>query len=353
VTVFAPLPERRFANGQVGRGGLMDGVMWAPLEQFVPYANATPHDVTIISRDLNLLQYQFLSPLTVFWCHDLALKRIRQPIAQSLWKLAAIYTLSAWQKSQYLQVYGVPESTVVQTRNGIHLDAFLPLRGLPRDPCKLVYGSRPERGLDAALHIMDRLARAGSPLRLEVSQYDHDGLAPQMQGFYQHLYQRAAALPNVVIKGALTQAQWREQLATARAWIYPGCPGDFREISCIAAMEAQAAGTPSVAIGKGAVPETLNGAGLIVGDESTDPLSAAHLDAFTAALVGLTSNDLQWQMLHKRALENAPGLDWAGVAEQWEADWLARFDRSTADAYRMRRHFERHGDHEAVRELGL
>jgi glycosyltransferase involved in cell wall biosynthesis len=121
--------------------------------------------------------------------------------------------------------------------------------------------------------------------------------------------------------------------------------------NCILAMETQACGTPMVTIGKGAVPETLRGAGVIVGDETTEPLSAVHLDAFADAVQNVCADDVRWQALHRKALENAPGLGWDGVAAQWEADWIERFTRLTADAHRMRRHFERIGDHEAAREV--
>lgn len=358
MTVFAPLPTRQNAQGQPFQGGVMDGVLWQPLgsqpgqaDHFLQYANATPHDVTIISRDLNLLKFRYYAPFKILWCHDLALKRARPAISPALWDTDALYVLSPFQRRQYAEVYGVPESVLVTTRNGVDLPAFAPLRGLARDPHKLVYGSRPERGLDAALQVMERLAKAGSPLRLEVSGYNHDGLAPQMQGYYAQLAQRAQQLPNVVMRGELTQAQWHQQIATARALIYPGCPGDFREISCILAMEAQACGTPTVAIGKGAVPETLNGAGVIVGDETTEPHSPAHLDAFTEAVASLCADDVRWQALHRKCLENAPNLGWDGVAAQWEADWLARFAAATSDPERMRRHYTRIGDHEAAGEV--
>jgi glycosyltransferase involved in cell wall biosynthesis len=346
VTVFANLPPR---PGPLPR--ILDGVSWMPLgengQHFLGYAHATPHDVTVLSRDVNLLRFTYQSAIRVLWCHDLALKRLRNPVTQCMWSTDYLYVLSPWQREQYRGIYGLDDAHVLVTRNGVDV-ASLP-RPQTRDPLKLVYGSRPERGLEAALAVMERLQRAGSPLRLEVSWYDHEGLAPQMQAYYGQLRQRAEAMPNVVLKGALTQGEWHKQLATARALIYPGAVGQFagfREIYAIAVAEAQACGTPVVTIGKGAVPGTLNGAGVVVGDESTDAGSPAYLDAFTAAVQALATDDLAWQRYHQIAVDNTPGLDWAGVAAQWEAHWLAALDQRVDDPWRVERHCARVGETE-------
>lgn len=340
VSVFAPLPPR---PGPLPR--VIEGVSWFPIEQFVPFASSTPHDVTVISRDVNQLRYQFTSSIRVLWCHDLALKRLRGAIGQSAWTTDYLYVLSAFQQAQYRDIYGFPDSYVFVTRNGVDV-ARMP-RERVRDPLKLVYGSRPERGLETALDIMARLAARGSALRLEVSMYDHEGLAPQVQGYYQQLWQRAQTMPNVVLRGALTQAQWHEQLATARALLYPGAVGQFagfREISCIVMAEAQACGTPVVAIAQGAIPETLHEAGILVGDETTNAGDTTYREAFTDAVVTLATDDLAWQRHHARARANAPALDWMGVATQWEAHWLATFDARNADPWRVQRANARAGE---------
>ncbi len=356
VSVYAPLPERKNAQGQLVADRLMRGVTWRPLERFQQDAVALPHDVTIISRDLNLLRPTYTAPIKVFWCHDLAIKRIRQHVAPCCWHTDALYVLSAFQRQQYAEVYGIADDAMLVTRNGIDPSGFAGLLNLKRDPQKLVYGSRPERGLEAALAVMDELQRRGSPFRLEISGYDAPGLAPQYQQHYANLFQQAAQRPNVRVLGPLTQAQWREQLATARAMLYPGCIGDFREISCIVAMEAQACGTPVVSIAKGAIPETLNGgtlfgdtlAGVLVGDETTEPSAPAYHREFADAVEALCADEVRWQRLHQQGLANAARLTWDGVAEQWETDWLARFDRRNDTAWRVERHAVRIGDRDLV-----
>jgi glycosyltransferase involved in cell wall biosynthesis len=354
VTVYSPLPPRQ-QNGQPVGDHVMHGVTWRDLNRFPGECLALPYDVAVVSRDLNLLRQPINAKLKYLWCHDLAIKRVRQHYGPTLWNTTGYYVLSGFQRQQYMDVVGLPLEQFVVTRNGIDPSSFP--QGLKRDPLKLVYGSRPERGLEAALLVMDVLRKRGSQVRLEVSGYDAPGLAPQMQGYYQQLFQAAAARPNVVVRGSLTQAQWHDQLATARALLYPSCPGDFREISCVVAMEAQACGTPVVAAAKGALPETLNGgslfgepslAALLVGDETSDPHAPAYVEAFADAVERITSDDLLWARLSQQGRTNADGLTWDGVAEQWAADWAARFDAMTGDLWRMERHAVRIGDREVA-----
>ncbi len=337
VTVFSP-----------GGNGVHDGVTYLPLEMALPYCSQTPHDVTVISRALEFLPVPFASKLRVLWCHDLALKRMLPALSPGLWNLDAIYVLSEFHRRQFTEVYaGVPPEFFHVTRNGVDLPSLTPLRTLPRDPTKLVYGSRPERGLEACLAVMRELARRGSPLVLHCAWYEN--IPPHLAGYYEALWQQARALPNVKLLGPLAQPAWHRELATARALIYPGPVGQwrtFREIACIAAIEAQAVGTPIVACAKGALVETARGQRL-VGDEATDCGTADYLSAFADAVQDVTGSDTTWQALHAAGLAR-DDLGWDGVAAEWEADWLARFDAMASDPWATARYLARIGEHEAA-----
>lgn len=219
VTVFSP-----------NQGGCWDGVVFAPIEQFHSYAMSTPHDVTVVSRMPEILRARFQSKISILWCHDLSIKRSRGNLGSALWNLDAIYLLSRFQIDQYKEVNPqIPDTLYWQTRNGIDLAKFQGLEKIPRDKNKVVYGSRPERGLETCLNIMEELWRQKSPLKLYVSSYD--GTPEQLKDYYNYLYSRAQQMPNVVLLGPLKQADWHKQLASARMMIYPGVSSEFNEIS--------------------------------------------------------------------------------------------------------------------------
>jgi glycosyltransferase involved in cell wall biosynthesis len=333
------------------------GVHYVPIENAAAFLATTPVDAIVISRDLGAcgLASAEKAVVRILWCHDLTLKRQRGAMASFLWNLDFVYAPSRYHCEQIRQVHGMlPEARVRQTRNGIDLAAFdaarRDLKDAPRDPWKLVYGSRPERGLEVALGIMEESARRGLPWRLHVSSYDNT--PPQLAGYYEGLYAKARSLPNVVVLGPLKQDAWRRELLTSRALIYPGPPAGplaaFREIFAIVVAEAQAAGTPVVTCAKGAIPETLCwDAGVLLGGEETDCGTVAYRDAFLAALDTLR-DDSRWQTMADAGRRHAQGLDWSGVAAQWEADVLERIAARTQSAERVRAHLKRTGDHEAA-----
>lgn len=337
VTVFSPC-----------QGGIWDNVIFMPIEAFPSYASGTPHDATIVSRHLDLCRMRMASKYSALWCHDLALKRTRMVFGSALWNVNAIYVMSEFQKRQYAQIHdGVPSDVIQVTRNGVDLPRFVGLANRKRDPVKLIYGSRPERGFEQCLNIMDILAQRGAPYVLYASWYENT--PQQLEGYYRALWDRAAKMPNVRLLGALTQDRWHEELATARAMIYPGVPGDFREISCIAAFEAQACGTPIVAIAKGALPETIApDAGILVGDESTDPNSPGHLNAMADAIRTVMSDELGWTRMHKAGLVRAQSSGWDGVAAQWMG-WISEaIARESSNDFRRAAWAKRFGEHEAT-----
>ena len=103
-------------------------------------------------------------------------------------------------------------------------------------------------------------------------------------------------------------------MATARLMVYPST---WRETSCIAAIEAQAAGTPIVASTLAALPETvLDGVSgrLIPGDPNT----AEFGHRFVETVVGLMNNDETWQRLSRGARHRTELLyDWNIIAKEW------------------------------------
>jgi glycosyltransferase involved in cell wall biosynthesis len=276
----------------------------------------------------------------------LALKKNRGNLGGTLWNLNAIYVLSKFMRKQYIEVHGgVCEQACFVTRNGIHLPDFAELQPVPRDLKKLVYASRPERGLENCLAIMQILERRGSNLRLEVSGYDNT--PPQMEAFYQMLWGQAQQMPNIKLIGAQKQTDWYGQLASAQALIYPAVENEFREISCLLAMEAQACGTPIVSCKRGALPETINRkAAVFLGDEETNVHSEEYREKFADAIESVTRDEVAWRRMSKAGRRHAQSLGWDGVAQQWEEHWIKLITEQNSDRYRSLRHMVRMGDWE-------
>jgi glycosyltransferase involved in cell wall biosynthesis/intein/homing endonuclease/2-polyprenyl-3-methyl-5-hydroxy-6-metoxy-1,4-benzoquinol methylase len=311
-------------------------------ERFDHYASHTPMDVLIMQRQPHAFHKRWNAKVCIWQLHDLALYRSAAHMLNGLWQIDAITTVSQWHKEQVKQVWSLSDEIVHVVPNGVDPTLYtasidkpcISLRGnetqvlndprtnavmqvvLPAKGFKLLYQSRPERGLEHLVRpggIMDRVRDL--PVHLVVCGYDNT--MPVMQDLYQRLMAQAAELPNVSIIGALTKAQLAELQRKCDLLIYPT---EFDEVSCITAMEAMHAGLPMLTSDCAALPETCKDSGSIL-----VPLKdgKADEDGFVAILRDQFSDASQYpthlQTLRELQLVAARTRTWADATDGLEA----------------------------------
>lgn len=253
-------------------GGEFDGVRYVPAgpqtaaaplgEDFHFYAENTPHDVLIVQRHPQAFARKYASKVNLWWVHDLALHRYRPAVEAMTWNMQGVLCVSEYHKSQVCRVYGLPADRVHVMRNGVDLKAVADQgdrpSGLvqPNSRTKALYISRPERGLE---HIVKPGGIAEQCPEQEFYFCAYDNTTDEMRGYYAHLYEMAATLPNVYNLGHLDKATLYRVMFECDLLCYP-TPGPaaeaFREVSCIALMEAAACGLPVLTTDVGALRET-------------------------------------------------------------------------------------------------
>ncbi len=252
----------------------------------------------------------------VYWAQDAA----DQPAVQGLADPAAranidrYLGISAWQVNLYVKTFGIAEHLWTQTRNGVDPSLFATPRA-DRDRYKLVYTSTPFRGLDVLLDLFPRI-RAAVPeatldLYTSMAVYGVAGDADRAE--YGPLYAKADQ-PGVRLLGSVPKAALAEALLGAGLLAYPN---HFAETSCIAALEAQAAGCPVVTSALGALPETVRHgeAGWCLPGDAHSP---AYQAAFVDAVVGLLCDEVQWQTFSEQARARVlTEYAWDRIAGEW------------------------------------
>lgn len=337
VTVFSNIPEGTQSP---------DGVLYRPINDWTMWARTTPHDVAIMQRVAELANFPINARLSVYWMHDLALGRNRDKINGTIWNTDKAFVLSKFMLENYQRTYGWPASFMHQTRNGIDLSLFQGLDGVERSRKRMVYAARPERGLDVLLEtLLPKILEQEPSATLAIAGYDN--AVDQMREFYQHianLIQRFGE--RIEWKGFLPKRELYELYASSRVYVYP-TPGrimpGFAEISCITAMECQAAGLPIVTTTAGALPETIHpDAGLLIpGNVGDNP---AVQTAFLEGVLHLLRDDEAWARASSAGRTHAQGLGWDVVAEDWSTrfeEWIAE---RNDDSARLVRHFWRRAD---------
>lgn len=316
--------------------GVWDGVTYVPLgnvsqatpmgDAFEHYARNTPHDVLIVQRHPAAFHHQFASKVNIWQLHDLALHRTAGMVNHGMWSIDAVTVVSQWHKDQVCEVYGFGKDFVQVVRNGV--DPMLYMNSMeacddivrqeiPKyegDGFKMLYQSRPERGLEHLVRpggIMDKLA--DSEAHLYVCGYDNT--TQQMAGYYKQLEDWGKQLGNVTFLGALTKSQLAALQRSCDLLIYPT---EFKEVSCITAMEAMHAGLPMLTSIAGALPETceLLGAGVHfvkLKDGKADE------DVFINQARHLMNNELILSEMKRKQVNAANYATWVAAVDKLEA----------------------------------
>lgn len=349
-------------NGRFAMEGVFEGVkyIWAgpqsnecPLgHHFHYYAMNTPTDVCIIQRAPGAFAYKWASKLNIAWVHDLAMHRNKPSVMPALWNIDAICPVSEWHKKQLLDVYGIDASMIMPVTNGVDLKLFEGkiknhLQSIHPESVgkvKLLYSSRPERGLEHLVRkdgIMERLADLDPKFHLYVCSYDNR--VPQMSEYYEQLYARIEELPNCTNLGSLTKQQLADVMRQCDAQVYPT---EFEEVSCITAMETMAAGLPFISSECAALPETCG----------TDPgcilIPLKDGKADEDLFVDFITKDLMVESISKAfkefQLEKAKQYTWARTAEQFEKHIEKLFADRQKNPETVLQHLLRNSDYYAA-----
>ncbi|MDI3280543.1 MAG: glycosyltransferase family 4 protein [Bacillota bacterium] len=286
-----------------------------------------PPDVLVFFRRFQDLLRRDLppGPVRLFWAHDhlgTYPERTDQPGKKlTEWalrlggrianpRLDVVAAVSRWLAQAFHDYMGTPWEKIFVTQNGIDLAHYRSLEE-ERQPARLIYTSAPERGLDLLLReIFPRIRRLVPEAELHV--YSYRSL---------DRYQEVPA--GAFLHGGLPHRLLAQELARSALHVYPT---DFPETSCIAAIEAQAAGTPVVTSRRYALQETVvdGETGILIPGEVGSP---SYVEAFVAAVVELLRDERRRRQLgenaRRRALEQ---YGWEKVARSW-IDFLSARQR--------------------------
>lgn len=301
--------------------GLYHGVAFRDLGDLVQAAPRLRLDVLVVSRAFALLDLPISAGLRVLWNHDV-LDRPAE-LARRLDGVDLNLVLSRYHADNFINNLPDCAPGLVVTKNGLDLKLINQARHeAARQPGRLTYVSRPERGLKLLLEeIWPRLRaeRPGLELLLCGYRVDPASLDPRLAEEYSAIARLISSTPGVRDLGPLDKPEYYRHLASCEAVVYP-CV--FPEISCIAALEAQALGTPIITTGAFALAETVvSGRCKVPGR----PGSPEYVKAFTRTTLDLLADpEGTAEMSEQVRLQVCQNHDWAVIAGQWEELFLGR-----------------------------
>ena len=236
----------------------------------------------------------YISPATplVLWTQHAADQPAMHPFHQAEARQSwdAIACVSEWHRATLIEHYGLDPARVFVLRNAIapcfeglfsSRDELARAKG---SRLILSYTSTPFRGLDVLIHVFPEVRREFPDAELEVFSSMKVYQQDEPGDTYAPLYHQCRVTPGIRYVGSLPQPQLAEELKSASILAYPNT---FAETSCIAVMEAMAAGLRVVTTDLGALPETTMGFGALVSPAAGQAGITAFLQRFLDRLKGV------------------------------------------------------------------
>ena len=151
-------------------------------------------------------------------------------------------------------MFNIPTDRCLVIKNAIDKIDSRSLDYNKGDPIKLIYTSTPWRGLNVLLAAMQLVKNKDVHLDVYSStQVYGDHFKSKNDNTYQSLYNQASALKNVTYVGYKPNEYIKENLKNYHIFAYPNI---WEETSCIALIEAMAAGLYCITTDYGALFET-------------------------------------------------------------------------------------------------
>jgi glycosyltransferase involved in cell wall biosynthesis len=161
---------------------------------------------------------------------------------------------SHWCYEKFRMMFGIPTDRCLVIKNAIDKIEPRKLEYTKGDPIKLIYTSTPWRGLNVLLAAMQLVKNTSVHLDVYSStQVYGDKFKELNDKNYEALYNQASALINVSYIGYKPNEFIKDNLKNYHMFAYPNI---WEETSCIAAIEAMAAGLYCVTTDYGALFET-------------------------------------------------------------------------------------------------
>jgi len=228
--------------------GIYENVKYYNIDNWNQFVLCGECDILIVSRFLDLFKNKINSKLNILWNHDILVDK--DMLMSVIYNIDYMYCLSDFHKKQYLQNLPELESIIKIIPNGIDSEILINYKEKKH---KIMYTSRPERGLYRALQIYEKLGDKDLEFMICTYQSINDPKVDKITSICLDYMARLGKIGYNIKLANFNKKELYENLAESKAVIYPT---EFPEIFCISAIEAQGNGTAFISTNGFALVET-------------------------------------------------------------------------------------------------
>lgn len=313
VAVYNQCEEREADYHSFDDGG---HVVYLDFQRFDP---TIPRKLFIAWRNPTIADIEPKADQAWLWVHDLHHQNVLTEARGAYFDV--IRPVSRWHGEYLLWHYPFLAGKIAPTRNGIDLTRFFN-EGIERKTNRAVWCSSPDRGLDHLLTMWPEIRRGvpdaelcifyGFANFIKVMQQQRD---PMMQTWYRYVLELSRQ-PGVVWRDRVNQLDLAKELQAAQVLAYSS---NFLETNCITTAEAMAGGAVVLSTLAGAIPETVQGAGILI---QGHPMSEAYQKVFVKDCVTLMTKPKEAASWREKGYKRAAELQWDRITD----DWVARIE---------------------------
>ena len=306
------------------------GVTWHPANEFRQTNSWIEWDVVVALRQCAWFGEPVMARLRLLWNQDLLMPGVGSSIMSVAWQIDRLVYVSDYHQRQWEDEQPELKGIGWATKNGF--DASLVPTDAVKYPNRIIHISRPERGLEPILAMWPALKAQRPDAELHICRYQsmYDSEGSNVKAACEHFDREVArvnqAVGGITWLGSLGKRDLYRAIAESAVMWYPGIDS-FAETSCIAAIEAQANGTPFVGSWKGALPETVPSGVLVPGDAMTPAYQERSVAAVLAALDGCASQGFAYRKQQIAGRAHVKGYTYDAIAAEWDAQvdaWFAQ-----------------------------
>ena len=272
-------------------------------------------------KDINLIlnstNYDLLEKdkINVLWMHHFVNQKEAKNLASKDFvnKLNWIVYNSNWNLDQHTKYFQVPKNKSVVIRNAIEKINFVEK---PSDKINLIYHTTPWRGLKILLKVFKNLNLENVELNVFSSTIIYGKKFDEVLGKnYEELFNECKNTKNVNYFGFLKNEEIIQQLKKMHIFAHPSI---WPETSCIAAIEAMAAGCEVVTTDLGALSETCSPFGKIINfEKEPEDLEIKYNEALLNSIKNFWSDKTQKKLKLQRETINAT-YSWNKRSVEWK-----------------------------------
>ncbi len=283
--------------------GVYDGVHYHEAAEALRWEGEAC-DLFICSRFFHVFSRELRAERRLLWMHDILPESWARPLRAVLGRIDSIYCLSRFHAAQVGAVLPEARQKLRVIANGVDLGRIAAATKDVVKQRRILFTSRAERGLEAALDAYTALDDRSLAFGYCSYRPLPDASVETLEA---RCAQRMAALRAQgfdVAAASLDKDALYRTLAGSLAVIYPA---SFAEIFCISALEAQACGVVFLTVDDFALPETMGYPGVPPNDPT----------AFLSRLRSIIADPSERGRLEETGRRHAAAFDWNRVAAQF------------------------------------